>query len=204
MRSGGSGRSLRKAGVGREAGALFAGVAALVLLAVGSDRAVSIDRLLANDASGDLRFRALPTIVRLIGAYAPWGSGLGTFEQVFKLHEPDVLLSPGYLNHAHNDWLELVATGGLAAVVLLVLSIGGLAFAIVRRLADRQRGERLPPLVRLGALALLLFALASLSDYPLRTPSLACLAAVAVLWTSSSPSRSRQAETAEQDVRPAE
>ena len=62
-----------------------------------------------NSAALSEKVRALPTIERLIAAYAPWGSGLGTFEQVFKLHEPDALLSPSYLNHAHNDWLELVA-----------------------------------------------------------------------------------------------
>jgi hypothetical protein len=37
-------------------------------------------------------------------------------------------------------------------------------------------------LQRLGLVIILLFGTASLSDYPLRVPSLACLFALAVLW----------------------
>jgi O-antigen ligase len=181
--------SPRQAGSGRGAVVFGAGVVALVVLAIWLDRAASVDRLFALDPGADLRLRALPVIVTMIGIYAPWGSGIGTFEPVYKLHEPDALLSPSYLNHAHDDWLELLVTGGLPAALLLMLSLAALAVAIVRRWRVGRAGDGLPPLVALGALMLLMFALASLSDYPLRTPSLASLGAVAVLWVATGASR---------------
>jgi O-antigen ligase len=181
--------SPRRAGSGRGGVVFGAGAVALVVLALWLDRAASIDRLLALDPGADLRLRALPVIVAMIGTYAPWGSGIGTFEPVFKLHEPDALLSPSYLNHAHNDWLELLATGGLPAAFLLMLSLTALAVGVARLWRAGQTGDGPPPLVALGALMLLMFALASLSDYPLRTPSLACLGAVAVLWAATAAPR---------------
>ena len=37
----------------------------------------------------------------------PTGSGLGTFERVYQLHEPAQVMMWELINHAHNDWLEL-------------------------------------------------------------------------------------------------
>ena len=65
---------------------------------------------------------------------------MGAFEKVFQANEPDALLGPVFLNHAHNDWLEAVITGGLPAAALLVIAVGGTLYAALRQpIADRRR-----------------------------------------------------------------
>lgn len=156
------------------------GLAGLLVLAIVLGRAIAIERILATDLSDDLRVRAMPTVLAMVGHYAPWGSGLGSFAAVFHIHQPRALLAPAYFNHAHNDWLEPVVTAGLPAALLLVLAAAWLGLQTCRaiRMADRQ--DRLLP--RLGALIIGILALASLSDYPLRVPSLMALAVVAAVW----------------------
>ncbi len=130
----------------------------------------------------ELRLQIWPPIARLAVEYLPWGSGIGTFEDVYAVAEPDAQLGPLYTNHAHNDWLEIALTGGLpllllvaiAVVVLLRTGLAGLRAA---------RTSREKVLRKLGLSILFVLALASVYDYPLRTPSLAVLFAIGVaLW----------------------
>jgi O-antigen ligase len=157
------------------------GVVALVGATVLLDRALAVERLISSQTAEDMRIRILPTLLRMIGTYAPWGSGFGTFEQVYKLHEPDGLLATFYMNHAHNDWLELALTGGVPALVLVAIAVAAFLLALVRQAGAAAGGEAVR-FTRLGLGIVLIFGLASLSDYPLRVPSLACLAIVAALW----------------------
>jgi hypothetical protein len=55
-------------------------MALLVGLSISADRAVSVNRLLMVDAESDMRGRALPTVLAMIRAYFPVGSGLGGFD----------------------------------------------------------------------------------------------------------------------------
>lgn len=173
-------------GAGRTLLLLVLAAAGLVLLTVMLGRGLAFERLLGSAESDDLRFRVLPTLLAMIRLYSPWGTGFGSFTEVYELHEPQALLAPVYLNHAHNDWLELVLTGGWPAVALALVAAAGCLIRLARlvRPADAQQDARELLLGRLGLLVLLMLALASLGDYPLRTPSLACLAAVVALWAA--------------------
>lgn len=163
---------------------LVLAAAGLVLLTVLLGRGLAFDRLIASDAT-DLRFRVLGTLGEMVELYLPWGSGFGSFTEVYQLHEPRHLLAPAYLNHAHNDWLESALTGGVPAMVLAGLAIVGFLVRAVRLARPAPGGDRGEVLLgRLGLLILLMLALASFGDYPLRTPALACLAAVAALWAA--------------------
>lgn len=167
-------------------GALAAvGVLVFGLVLSASVRAPAVDRLLVSDVSEDLRWRALPTLWRAAVDYFPVGSGIGSFVQTYKLIEPRELLSARYFNHAHNEPLELLLTGGLPAVVLLVAAF---ALWVLGTMRAVRTDVRRPPmrakvvLARTGTAILLLLAIGSLGDYPLRVPSLACLAAIAAAW----------------------
>jgi O-antigen ligase len=156
--------------------------AGLVALTVWFGRAAAWQRLFVSAPGDDMRFLALPTIWTMIQSYFPFGTGVGSFERVYQIHEPDKLLEPTYMNHAHNDWLEVMLTGGLPAIVLMIVAITG--FCIRSRTLLTGRVDQTPDvrLAWLGMVVILLAALASFSDYPLRVPSLACFFAVAVLW----------------------
>jgi O-antigen ligase len=151
-----------------------------------SGRTEAFDRLRSSSIADDLRLRALPTIWSMIGHYWPAGSGAGTFEKAYFVAEPDGLLGAVFMNHAHNDWLEVVITCGFAGLALLVAAVAAFAWrayqtvsARVQMPEDRSKSTQF---VWLGLVVILLCALASLSDYPLRVPSLACVFVVAALW----------------------
>lgn len=162
------------------------GLAAITIgvlaLTVWLGRGAALQRLFASVPGEDLRFLIVPTLLTMIRGYLPLGTGLGSFERAYQVHEPDSLLEPTYMNHAHNDWLELILTGGLPALALLILAMTAWLLRARHLHARRfgQSGEL--RLAWLGMVVILLAALASLGDYPLRAPSLACFFVMAVLW----------------------
>ncbi|WP_314374130.1 MULTISPECIES: O-antigen ligase family protein [Sphingomonas] len=154
----------------------------VVLLSIAADRAVSIDRAMAMDAGQDMRRRGLPIVIEMIRIYFPIGSGLGGFDPLFRMHEPFELLKPTYFNHAHNDFLEIVLDTGMAGLVLLVAGIGWWGWASFRVWRDKENRVRLT--ARLGSAMIFLILLASIFDYPARTPTVMALLVLAAVWLS--------------------
>ncbi len=151
-------------------------VAIFVTLSIAADRAASINRAFDLDTSQDMRTRGLPTVLSMIAAYFPAGSGFGGFDPLFRIHEPFALLRPTYFNRAHNDFLEIVLDGGLAGLTLLVCAVLWWAVWSVRV----WHGG--PSTARLGSGILLLVLVASVSDYPARTPMIMATIALAAVW----------------------
>jgi O-antigen ligase len=158
---------------------VIAAISAAVLLSVVVGRAMSIDRALALDEGQDLRFRGLPTVLEMTRAYFPFGSGIGAFEGVFRMHEPLDLLAPTYFNHAHNDWLEVVLDAGLPGALFLLAAVGWWTWASVQAWWI-SRGR--DPMPRLGSAMLLLIMISSVFDYPVRTPMIMAMIVIAGIW----------------------
>jgi O-antigen ligase len=119
----------------------------------------------------DRRFYYWPNIVWAVGQFGWWGSGLGTFENVYLSAETLTTLSPRYLNHAHNDYLELALEVGLPGLLLVLAFLLWVAFraAVVLRGSDPW----LSRMLSYGALICIgILLLHSGADYPLRTPLL--------------------------------
>lgn len=156
-------------------------LAVLVGATVLAERAVSIDRAFDVDVGADMRHRGLPTVLAMIATYFPVGSGLGGFDPMFRMHEPFSLLKPTYFNHAHNDYLEIVLDAGLPGAILLAgaLAWWGWASIVAWRQPAGSAGSR-----RLGSVILGMLLIASLFDYPLRTPIMMAVAVLGALWLS--------------------
>ena len=154
-------------------------VLALVLSLV-LDRAVSVERALSLNASEDGRTAALPTIWQLTWLYFPVGAGFGTFDPLFRIYEPDHLLGPSYWNQAHNDLLAIVLDGGLPALLILCGAWVWWARQSFRvwKLPFSQQSLR----ARAGSSIILLVGLASVVDYPARTPIIMSALVVASVW----------------------
>lgn len=152
----------------------FAGV--LVFLG----RNVAFTRIATLDPLTDLRIRAFPVVADMTRTFLPWGSGIGTFEPAFRTFEPFALLKPTYFNQAHNDIIQLVLEGGIAAGVLLV------AFVIWWGVATLRAWRAAPSLqslaARAGSAVILLCLLASVVDYPLRTSLMLSVFSIAAVW----------------------
>jgi O-antigen ligase len=103
--------------------------------------------------------------------YAPLGSGLGTFRRAYQPYEAH----PGryIVNHAHNDYAELLLEGGLPALLLVLAGLGiwsaqgmRLMRAGIRR---EQFGDSFGALAVTAWLAGSVALLHSAMDFPLRT-----------------------------------
>jgi len=161
------------------AGVAVFGIGALTFI---MSRAEALDRLLARDDTEDLRFAMWPSILEMAGKYFPIGSGFGTFVEVYQIDEPLQLLDQSYVNHAHNDWLEMIFTGGVGAVLLAALAIAAwIRFTLILFKMESRNGRDMM-VGKLGALIIFMLALASIGDYPLRVPSLMGLIVIAAIW----------------------
>lgn len=165
-------------------GAVLSALLFAVALAQHYGRVPGLTRLRDTQVAQELRFQIFPTIGHQVAAFWPFGSGLGTFRQVYLSAEPDILLSPVTMNHAHNDWAELALTGGLPAVLLMGAGTFAYLLSAARLAARARRRGTIDQHAIAGLVIILQIGLASWFDYPLRVPSISCLLVVAALWIS--------------------
>ncbi|MEG3179124.1 O-antigen ligase family protein [Sphingomonas sp. LT1P40] len=165
--------------------AVVGGLALLLMLSVTLARSDALDRLLATASADEMRLLSWGPIVEIARAYLPLGAGFGSFVEAYQVNEAAVLLQPSYLNHAHNDLLEIAMEGGIPALLLLAVAVLGSFFRTIRVARSWHGDDSFPYLAMLGAGVLLLLGLASLADYPLRTPALGCVLAIAAVWLAA-------------------
>lgn len=178
--------------------------AAVGLLVVAAVTAFGMPRLLSRfGGDGSLiagRSEAWRTTWDASGQYLPVGTGVGSFDPVYRSVEPLEGLDPTFLNQAHNEYLQVWLEMGWPGAALV------LAFAVwwCRRTyqawrggASREQG------VRLAASAAILFILIhSAVDYPLRTATVAVFFAVCVaLLDRASPDATENREIRRRRVR---
>jgi O-antigen ligase len=102
--------------------------------------------------------------------YFPLGTGLGSFASVYQFHEDLARVTYVYVNHAHNDYLELLLELGAAAVILLILF---LLWFVRRATVVWQPVEADYSFARAGSVAVAIAMLHSAVDYPIRTAAIA-------------------------------
>jgi O-antigen ligase len=130
-----------------------------------------LDRF-ADDPLADSRVTFARNTIAAAKAYMPFGSGVGTFVSVYPTFElPQDAISNAFVNHAHDDLLEVWLEGGVISLCL----IG--AFATWFLLRSAKIWWRVPDNIR--AIDLLLARAATIVvpliiahcavDYPLRT-----------------------------------
>lgn len=164
---------------------LILGAAAVLGLGIVTmlmSRARALERFAGGDGAEELRLSIWRQTIDLIGTYFPLGSGTGTFVEVYEADEPRALMLPAYVNHAHNDWLETLLTGGVPAILLIGLAVWFWQRGFRRSLAAPAEAGHEIRFARLGGVIIALLGLASFVDYPLRTPSLAALFVIAAVW----------------------
>lgn len=124
------------------------------------------------------RQEILATSMRATREFMPLGSGLGTFRRIYALYENHDRLDPTtYVNHAHNDYVELALETGLPGLAVLALFLLWWA-----RAAWRAWGLREPdPFARAAAVASAAILVHSLVDFPLRTAAIEASFAVCLV-----------------------
>jgi O-antigen ligase len=154
-----------------------------ILATIMLSRDAALHRLLEG-SEVEHRAQFLPIYVQMVRDFFPVGSGFGSFDSVFRAYEPASSMIAEYLNHAHNDLAQILIEGGLPAGILLVTF---LFWFVVRSVGLWFHGIRTPAdlIGRTGSAVVLLLLLSSLVDYPLRTPWMAALMAIACGWMAA-------------------
>lgn len=184
--------SRRRRALGAAAAALVAFGAVVVFFG----RNEAFVRLRDLDPTGDLRLRVLPIVIEMLRRFFPIGAGLGSFETVYRQFEPLERLSTTYLNQAHNDLLQVVVEAGLVGGLLLAAFVLWWVAASWR--AWREPRSAQAQAARAGSVVVLLTLLASLTDYPARTPLLLAVLTIACCWLlTPGPSPTEAADIAE-------
>ncbi len=100
-----------------------------------------------------------------IGSFFPFGTGLGSFITVFPAFEDPHAVDAIFVNHAHNDYLELVLELGLPGALLIVAFLAWWVWRTVAIWRDADSGL-LPRAATISSAVILAH---SLVDYPART-----------------------------------
>lgn len=124
----------------------------------------------------EARFERWPLIAEAAQNYLPLGSGVGSFDAVYRSVEPLEELDSTFFNQAHNDYLETWLEAGWLGIGVI------LAFLVwyFRRCwtAWKAPPSREGDLQRAASIGIGVLILHSAGDYPLRTVTLAVVFAL--------------------------
>lgn len=146
---------------------LVAGGAAVALL-------VEDDTSTSNQTSVESRIEIWSQTSEAFGDHMLTGSGIGTFAQIYQRYENPVTISRFFVNHAHNDYLEIALETGIPGIVLMVLFLAWWSGRVgqIWRSADASYAMKAATIAS-GALLLHSFV-----DFPLRTAALSAVMAM--------------------------
>ena len=134
----------------------------------------ALDRFTAQD---DPRFAYWTDIQWALQHYGLAGTGAGTFVPVFQSAESLEGVVPQVINHAHNDYLEILLDAGIPGALLFAAFVVLFVVAVDRG----RRGSRPDDLASLrmaSATGIVLLLIFSVVDYPLRMPAIAAVLSV--------------------------
>lgn len=155
------------------AGVALLGMVGFIMLLASPLRASLFD----GDAVGSIATRQQigASSLAAAAAVAPVGSGIGTFQALYPRFESRPV-EQTYINHAHDDYLEVAVEAGLPGLALILLFLGWWGASVVAML----RTPAADAMARAGAITSGLVLAHSLVDFPLRTSAIAALFAASL------------------------
>ncbi len=148
------------------------------------------DLVSSNQTSFESRRDIWSDTFPAIGDHITLGTGVGSFVRVYSFYEDHSAVTQTFINHAHNDYLEIALETGIPGLLLLVaffLWWGSRAVPIWRSRAV----DRYAVAASIASGAILIH---SIVDYPLRTAAIASIMA-ACLAKMARPRVQESAET---------
>ena len=162
---------------------------AVILLALAAFGAGAWQQIFSIDFAAKVkRIEIFRTTLDAIRDAPVTGSGYGSFVQTYQIFEKAKDINAEYINHAHNDFAELIMEGGLIAAALIGLYLVLLIYKFVSQFHRTQ--------VRAAFLSILAVLTHSLVDYPLRTMAIMYLFvyAHAVMFAADASTPQRELE----------
>lgn len=141
---------------------------------------LSANPLSSNPAGSELKVSSRQVIwsktAQAMHDSFPVGTGLGSFETVFPQYENPDAVDSIYIDHAHNDYLELTLELGIAGVLLIALFLGWWGVRVVQIWSSNLSS----PFERAATIASAAILAHSVVDYPLRTAAIAAVLAICI------------------------
>lgn len=103
--------------------------------------------------------------------FMPVGSGIGSFADVYRLYEDPSAIRRSYINHAHNDYLEILLETGILGGLVLVIFLGWWARQAVR-IWSAIRTDHFALAAVIASATILVH---SIVDYPMRTAAISAV-----------------------------
>jgi O-antigen ligase len=128
-----------------------------------------LDRFSVAELDADARWPMAVASFDAAGRLLPFGSGPGTYPDVFALYQP-LELGRWFINYAHNDYIQALFEMGLPGVLLLALFLI-LYAAQWPRLVTAEEWSRFRSLQIGAGLSMLLLLLHGLTDNNLQNPA---------------------------------
>lgn len=117
------------------------------------------------------RFQAFTVTLQAAKDFFPFGSGVGSFVSVFRSYEDPAVVERMYMNHAHNDYYEILLETGLPGLLVLALFL----FWWGRRAVAIWGGGEVDHFARAATVTSAVILAHSIVDYPLRTAAVSAL-----------------------------
>lgn len=158
---------------------VFLGVVGLAVLAIAAMATLAVPALLERFDAGaapEGRFENWPIVLAAADTYLPFGSGIGSFDTVYRSVEPLQHLDATFFNQAHNDYLETwLETGWFGAFLLVAFLFwfGKRSMVAWKSGVSTQRD-----LQRAASIAITAVLIHSAIDYPMRTIMIASVFAL--------------------------
>jgi O-antigen ligase len=138
----------------------------------------------------DSRYHSFSRTGAAAADFMPVGSGIGTFQQIYREREDPAQVGRYFMNHAHSDYLELALETGLPGLLLILLFLLWWA----RRTMTLWRGEEADYFARAATIASAAILAHSAVDYPLRTAAIGAVFAMCVALMAEPRARVRKAQ----------
>lgn len=111
------------------------------------------------------------TTARAVVETMPFGTGLGSFRSVYTAYEDQNSVGATYVNHAHNDYLQVALELGAPGIILMILFLVWWARQALRLWQSNESR----PIQRAATIASAAILAHSVVDYPLRTAAIAAV-----------------------------
>lgn len=122
----------------------------------------------------DSRYNSFTKSLAATRDFMPAGSGIGTFQQIYRTREDPATVDRFYMNHVHGDYIEIALEAGIPGLLVLILFLLWWA----RRCVLIWAAEEPDYFARAATIASAAILAHSVVDYPLRTAAMSAVFAM--------------------------
>jgi O-antigen ligase len=119
----------------------------------------------------DSRYNSFTRSLAATADFMPVGSGIGTFQQIYRTREDPASVDRFYMNHVHGDYIELALETGIPGLLVLAIFL----FWWGRRAVRIWTAEEPDYFACAATIASAAILAHSVVDYPLRTAAISAL-----------------------------